>query len=138
MIISITIFFLAIILAFGMITFRAWEIRTMRIKEENIESKIPEISFRHVEKSMLYLTKRVIQGVVLVIAKQWFIATTKTKKFVTDKWPKVSNYFKKKGSATNNTQKPSFFQKALIESKFKIKRIKEKVKREHGEEDSVI
>lgn len=130
MIITITIFFIAIILAFGMLAFRAWEIRTLQIKVENTESPVPEISFRHIEKIMLYLTKHIVQGIVLAVVKYWFIITTKTKKLIMGKWPQMHDYFSKKPGSSGE-EKPSFFKKAILESKTKIKRIKEKVKKEH-------
>jgi len=137
MIITITIFFIAIIVAFGMLAFRAWEIRTLQIKIENTEPPVPEISFRHIEKNMLYLTKHIVQGAVLVVVKYWFIITTRGKKLIVNKWPKVNDYLKKKPESPEG-EKPSFFKKAIIESKTKIRRIKEKVKREHGEEENKI
>ena len=114
-----------------MLTFRAWEIRTLRINPENIEPAVPEISFRHIEKSMLYFTKHIVQGIVLSVVKYWFIIITKTKKWISDNWPKMHDYFKKKVVTSNETTTPSFFHRAVLESKAKIKRIKEKVKKEH-------
>lgn len=118
-----------------MLMFRAWEIRTLRIKQEDAEGAVPEISFRHIEKSMLYLTKHVVQGIVITGAKYWFIVTTKSKKWVAGKWPKIHRYVIKKSEVPNETKSPSFVQRAVLESKAKIKRIKEKVKKEHGEEN---
>lgn len=130
--IIIIIFFISIILAFGMLTFRAWEIRTARVSiPDNKDGVLPNISFRHVEKSMLYLTKHVIQGLILTCVKYWYIFITKTKKWVSEKWPKIHSYFEKKESVSLEPSKPSFLEKAILESKAKIKRIKEKVKREH-------
>lgn len=91
---------------------------------------MPEVSFRHIEKIMLYLTKHIVQGIVLTTVKYWFIITTKGKKVLIDRWPKVNDYFKKKPGSPNTT-KPSFVKRAIIESKTKIKKIKEKVKKEH-------
>ncbi len=126
---TILIFFITIIIAFGMLAFRAWEIRTARVSISESTDKIePDLSFRHVEKSMLYLTKHIVQSIVLALAKCWFIITTKIKKCVTDKWP---YYFQKKPEVSAEHAKPSFFKKAILESKTKIRRIKEKVRREH-------
>ncbi|MEK7586240.1 MAG: hypothetical protein AAB477_03375 [Patescibacteria group bacterium] len=119
-------------MAFGMLTFRAWEIRTTRVSiPENIEKIAPDLSFRHVEKSMLYLTKHLVQSIVLGLVKYWFIITTKSKKWIADKWPKIYSYFEKKKDGASEPTKPSFFQKAILESKAKIKRIREKVEKEH-------
>ena len=137
MLFTIIIFFIAIILAFGMLAFRAWELRTARASmPENVENKVTDLTFRHVKKNMLYLTKHIVQGIVLVVVKYWFICVTKTRKWISDKWPKINAYFQKKPESTEN-QKPSFFRKAILESEAKIKRIKEKVKREHGEIEGV-
>lgn len=115
-----------------MLAFRAWEIKTARVSiPDNADKTIPNISFRHVEKSMLYLTKHVIQGIVLTCVKYWYILITKTRKWVSDKWPKIHGYFEKRAEVSLEPSKPSFFQKAILESKAKIKRIKEKVKNEH-------
>lgn len=82
---------------------------------------------------MLYLTKRAIQWVVLVVVKYWFIGVTKFKKWVQDKWPKVYVFFAGIPKSPENTKRPSYVRRAVVESKIKIKRVKEKVKREHAE-----
>ncbi len=133
MIITIVIFFIAIVTAFGMLSMRAWEIRTNRITPEIVEHPMPELSFRHLEKNMLYLTKHIIQSIILVCAKYWFILTTRTKKWISTKWPKIHDRFIKKPESSE-TVSPSFVQRAVLESKAKIKRIREKVKKEHGED----
>ena len=81
---------------------------------------------------MLYLTKRAIQWIVLVVVKYWFIGLTKFKKWVADKWPKVHAFFAPTPKPTNTTR-PSYMRRAVVESKMKIRRVKEKVKREHAE-----
>ena len=135
---TIIIFFLAIISAFSMLAFKTWEMRTGRANiPENTDNILPDLSFRRVEKSMLYLTKHVVQWIVLWTAKHWFIITTKTKKKISDSWPRINAYLQKKPE-TLEAQKPSFISRAILESKVKINRIKEKVKREHGEEDNEI
>ncbi|HLP86707.1 MAG TPA: hypothetical protein VK153_02420 [Candidatus Paceibacterota bacterium] len=134
MLATIIIFSIAILSLFGMMLFRAWEIR--KIKDENSlpnRKIIPEVYFRHVEKIMLYLTKYVIQSIVLVVVKYWFIAYTKTSKWISENWPKVHNFFQKKPEDNTIPRKNSFVQRAILESKIKIKRMKEKVLREHGE-----
>lgn len=128
---TIIIFFIAIFMAFGLLFFRAWEIKTSRVSiSENIENKSPDLTFRHVEKSMLYLTKHIVQGIVLWTAKHWFIITTKAKKEISDSWPRINSYFQKKPESLE-AQKPSFLSRAILESKVKIKRIKEKVQKDH-------
>lgn len=133
MLLTIVIFFIAIFTAFGMLVFRAWEIRTMRANiPENPDNKIPDLTFRQLEKSMLYLTKHIVQSIVLAVVKYWFILVTKIKKRISDSWPKVHALLQKKPESSEvANKKPSFFRKAILESGAKIKRIKEKVKEEH-------
>lgn len=113
--------------------FRAWEIK----KVEDLNSLptrkiVPEIYFRHIEKIMLYLAKYIIQSIVFLFMKYWFIILTKTKKGLGKHWPKVYSFFRK-GKEMTTPQKNSFFQRAVMESKIKIRKIKENVKKEHGE-----
>lgn len=132
MILPITIFVIAIATAFGMLTFRAWELRTGRVKEGVFEEHtLPSFSFRQFERTMLYLAKHIIQWIVLFLVKHWFILVTKVKKLVADKWPKIHAYFEPKVSESPTPTKISFVKRAVLESKAKIKRIKEKVKEEH-------
>jgi hypothetical protein len=132
----IILFFIAIVAAFGMLAFRAWEMRTGRVRiPEYQENRTSDLSFRQVEKNMLYLAKHMIQGIVLAIAKYWFIMTTRTKKWLSGKWPKIHERFVRKTNVASKTQAPSFIKRAILESKAKIKRVKEKVKREHSDED---
>ncbi len=129
--IIIILFFIAIILAFIMLSYQAWEIKTLRTEKTNNLSKImPEIYFRHLEKNMLYITKHIIQGIILVTVKYWYISEAKTKKWLKKNWPKISNYLRTKTSNINQ-RKNSFIKRAVLESKIKIRRVKEKVKREH-------
>jgi len=137
MIFIIIIFFIAIIGAFGMLVFRAWEIRTNRISTENKEKKYTtELSFRRVEKIFLFVAKYTIQGIVLFSVKTWFLITTKVKVWLQNKLPKINKFFQKKASA--DSRKISFIQRAVIESKIKIKRAKEKIKKEHEEKEEEI
>lgn len=116
-----------------MVTFRAWEIKTGRVEiPYQAKSILPKIYFRHVEKIMLYLTKHIVQWIVLMAVKYWFIVYTKTKKWAGKKLPKIYDFFKTKPKVLIQP-KNSFIQKAILESKIKIRNIKEKVKREHGE-----
>ena len=114
-----------------MLFFRAWEINKSHVLVTETQRKvIPEIHFRQTEKIMLYLTKYIIQSIVLVTVKYWFIASTKTRKWICVNLPKVNNYFKKIPKEIDS-KGLSFVKKAVIESKIKIRRIKEKVKKEH-------
>lgn len=131
----IIIFLVSIILAFGILFYRSWEIKTKRINTLEItELKIPKLPFRHLEKNMLYLTKHIVLGLVLVSAKYWFIMSTKFKKWFDEKWPKINAYFKKKTDKVTS-YRHSFLKKAILESKIKIKHIREKVKEELDPEE---
>jgi hypothetical protein len=131
MTIIIIIFFIAIVSSLGMLSFRAWEIKTGRVEYSSSSKEIlPKIYFRHIEKIMLYLAKYVIQFFVLMVVKYWFIIYTKSKKWICNKSPNIHRFFHKK--STNITEKrDSFIHKAVLESKIKIRNIKEKIKREH-------
>jgi hypothetical protein len=134
MTVVIIIFLIAIISLFGMLIYRAWEIKTLQVETPVTTGGLfPEIHFRHVEKFMLYLAKHVIQWIVLVVVRYWFIVSTKTKKWIGKKSPKIHNFFSKKKELSDPFQKPSFVQRAVLESKMKIKHIREKVRREHEE-----
>ncbi len=132
MLITIIIFFISICVAFGMLSFRAWELRTNRLSMVDSGERIrTDLSFRHIEKNMLYLTKHIVQGLVITIAKYWFITSTKTKKWVLEKWPQINDYFKSKISGPDGIKKTSFLRRAILESQAKIRRVKERVKEEH-------
>ncbi len=132
MILPITIFLIAITTAFGMLAFRAWELRTGRVETGTFEEHtLPSFSFRQFERTMLYLAKHVIQWIVLFVVKHWFIFITKGKKWISEKWPKIHAYFEPKISDSPTPTKLSFVKRAVLESKAKIKHIKEKVKEEH-------
>ena len=116
-----------------MLSFRAWEIKTLQTEPGTSPRQlIPEMYFRHLEKIMLHLAKHIIQWIVLVVVKYWFIIYTKTKKWGVKNLPKIYKYFKEK-TKDIDPQKLSFVRKAILESKMKIQRIKEKVKKEHEE-----
>jgi len=139
MIIPIIIFLLAIIAAFGMLSFRAWEIRTNRlVVEEEKVGFTPELSFRRIEKIMLYVAKHIVQWIVLSVVKLWFLIVTKTKIFLQSKWPKIHNFFKKKEVTGTDSRKISFVERAVMESKIKIKKVKEKIKQDHAEEVKIL
>ena len=132
MILVIIIFFIAIFGAFGMLLFRAWEIRTLRFNtEEEIQVTRKGLSFRDIEKIILFTVKHVIQGIVLFFVKVWFLMITKIKFWIQNKLPKVNKFFQKKPST--DSRKISFVERAVLESRIKIKRVKERIKKEHEE-----
>ncbi len=124
---TVIIFILSIVSAFYMLLLKAYKIR--RTHNISLENKIPVFPFRHLEKIMLYFIKYIIQTFVFIFIKYWFIIIAKIKKWFIDKWPKINSYFKKKPDL-NKPYRHSFFQKAILESKAKIKSIKEKVDKE--------
>jgi hypothetical protein len=134
MITFIVIFFISIAVAFGMLTFRAWQIKAMHVVVPQNVNTAPRLSFRQLEKIMLYLTKHIVQGLVLVSARYWFIFTTKTKKWLEERWPKIHSYFHKNPNSPT-IAKPSFVSRAILESKAKIKKIKENVKKQQEEKE---
>ena len=133
MLATIIIFSIAILSLFGMMLFRAWEVR-QKESENPLPSRkiVPEIYFRHVEKIMLYLTKYIVQSIVLVTVKYWFIVYTKASKWIGENWPKMYSFFKKKEEDNTPPHKNSFIQRAIVESKIKIRHMKEKVLKEHA------
>ncbi len=78
---------------------------------------------------MLYFIKHILQGLIFILAKYWFIIINKFSKWFNSKWPKIDSYFTKKPKS-KTPYRHSFLQKAILESKAKIKSIKEKVKEE--------
>ncbi len=134
MIIPIIIFLAAILAAFGMLIFRAWQIRTDRliIQEENA-AFTPKLSFRYIEMIMLYIAKHVVQWIVLSVVKLWYLIVTKSKILLQNKLPQIHNFFKKKEASGTDSRKISFVERAVMESKIKIKRVKEKIRMEHEE-----
>lgn len=134
----IIIFFIAIIGAFGMLLFRAWEIRTSRITTTREENRhVPELSFRYFEKIFLFLAKHIIQWIVLFSVKSWYLIVAKTKILFQNKLPKINKLFTKKTNGTDS-RKISFVERAIMESKIKIKKVKEKIKKDHEEEKKEI
>jgi len=113
-----------------MVSFRSWEIRTGKKNIIDEENNIPHIPFRHIEKNMLYLTKHVVQGLVLVTVKYWFILVLKTKKMISEKWPKIHESINKRFSKNNEKKKMTFAKRAVLESKIKIKKMKQRIKEE--------
>lgn len=130
----IIIFFLSIFGAFGMLFFRVWEIKTSRINISPVEPPaLKDLSFRHLEKNVLYLAKHIVQSIVFLVVKYWFIGITRLKKWVFSKWPKIKNRLIRKQDEASKPGRPSFFERAVMESRVKIRRIKEKVRRDHEE-----
>ena len=115
-----------------MLSYREWEIRTSRVKEkEERENYLPKLSIKEVEKITLYVIKHIIQSVVILIVKGWFLFITKTKILIQNKSPKIHKFFQKKTSI--DSRKISFVERAVLESKIKIKKVKDKIKKEHEE-----
>jgi len=75
-----------------------------------------------------------IQHIVVFSVKSWFLFITKTKIWIQNKLPKLNKFFKKKENNGTDSRKISFVERAIIESKIKIKKVKEKIKQEHEEE----
>ena len=122
-----------------MLAYRSWELRTNRVENNVGGGVIPpvsEISFRYVEKNAMHIAKHLIQALVLIVVKYWLIMATKTKKWISENWPKVNNFFQKKPQSTSATG-VSFVQRAVLESKSKIRKIKEQVALEHGKEEGL-
>ena len=114
-----------------MLLIRDWKLRTKRVViDENTEIFKPQLSFKYFEKIFLFLAKHVIQSVVLFIVKVWYLIATKTKIWFQNKLPKIHNFFRKETNGTDS-RKISFIQRAVIESKIKIKKVKDKIKKEH-------
>lgn len=131
--IVVIIFSISIIIALGMLLFRAWEIRTARVVVEEPKKHIPELSFRRVEKIILFLIKHLIQWIILSSVKVWYKFTAKVRIFIQNKLPKINKFFCKKQSCSDS-RKISFVERAVMESKIKIKKVKEKIKKEHEEQ----
>ncbi|MFA5838934.1 MAG: hypothetical protein WC849_03280 [Candidatus Paceibacterota bacterium] len=67
-----------------------------------------------------------------MIVKFWFIIYAKTKKWTGKNLPKIYEFFKEKTKDISQ-QENSFIQRAILESKIKIKHIREKIRRDHEE-----
>lgn len=136
MLFTIILFFIAIVVVFGMLYYRAWELRTSRksIPDGNTTLNIaPDLSFRHVEKNVLYFTKHVLQNILLFVIKWWFIMVANIKRWA---MPKINSYFgKKEVESEEQPKRLSFWRRAILESKAKIRKMKEKVKKEQEEKE---
>ena len=129
MTLAIIIFLVSIISLFGILAYQAEKIRKSKIEKPPKEKNfLPIVYFRQVEKIVLYWVKRWIQWLILTIVKYWTILVEESKKIVNKKLPKTKEFFKKLKRKRNNG---AFFRKAKIESKFKIKRLREKIKKEY-------
>jgi hypothetical protein len=130
MLINITIFFVALFFAFGMLTYRAWELKTSRVTIDGLhQTKSLVVPFRRIEKIFLYIAKHLIQSFLVFLAKYWFIISIKIKKKFDQLWPKIHAFLIRKKITSQNRN--LFIKRAIFESKVKIRRIKEKVKREN-------
>ena len=131
MIFYIIFFIIAIIVALGMLIFRSWEIKTMRFDLQlNTNRRGQGFSFNTIEKSFLYIIRRIVFVVVLTCVKYWLIITTKIKKRVSENWPKIHNFFQSKPKEII-PRKHSFVSQTILESKARISKLKEKIKKEH-------
>ena len=130
MILYIIIFFVAIIISFGMLSYRAWEIKTARAPglQPGARNEI-RVPFRKIEKTALYLAKHLIQSVLVILAKYWFILSIKIKKKYEKIWPKIHDYLLRK--KITSREKNLFIKRAVFESKVKIRRIREKIRKEN-------
>lgn len=129
MTISIIIFAVSLIVVFWVLVRSARQISTG--KRQLKADFTPDISFRKIEKYVLYYTKNIVQVTVVTVVKYSMITALKTKKVLKDKWPSIHNSVKKVFKKREAGEKPSFIQKAILESKTKIRRIKDKVKKDH-------
>ncbi len=129
MIIIIIIFLISLLVAFGILAYSAQEVEAGRRQITSIWK--PNVGFRKIEKDMLYYTKDVAQAVVLTTVKYSLIGAMKTKKAAREHIPKMYTKAKNIFSKGAPSDKPSFIQKAVLESKTKIRRIRDKVKAEH-------
>ena len=117
-----------------MLMFRSWEIRTNRIMiEENPQTYNKGLSFREIEKIVLHTIKHIIQWIVVSVIKLWFLIITKLNIWLKNKSPKLNKFFRKKEKDYIDSRKISFVERAVMESKIKIKKVKEKIKKEHEE-----
>lgn len=125
----IIIFLVSIAFLFGMLFYQAWEIKEGKIERPARDKNfLPALYFRQIEKIMLYWTKRGIQWLILVTVKYWTILVEENKKIINRKFPQIKTLFKKLKQRRNHSD---FIHRAMIESRFKIKRVREKVKKEY-------
>jgi hypothetical protein len=113
-----------------MLIFRSWEIKTMRVSAPKNKNDEAGVSFRYIEKSFLYIIRRVVLILILTTVKYWLIITTKTKKWISKNWPKMHSFFHPKPKSIS-PRKNSFVKQTVLESKARISRLKERIKKEH-------
>lgn len=132
---TLIILIFALIGIYGMLSYSYGELRAGS-REETDSTPAPDASFRKIEKYVLYSLKHILQGIVLFSVKYWFILATKTRKFLSERWPKIHEKLMTKKEVVEKPVSATkvFLKRAVAESKFKIKRIKDKVKAEHGPE----
>lgn len=126
-IITITIFIVAIVTSLYLLSRSAWEVETGVRNPDTYP--VFKISIRKTEKYVLYYTKWVLQSIVINTVKIWFIFIAKTKKFLKERWPKLVSKLRPKPLEPG--ERPSFARRAVIESKIKIKRAKENIREKH-------
>lgn len=130
MIYLIIIFLVSITCAFMMLNYSAWEVKTgVRNPHRSWRIVLPPI--RHIEKYLLYSLKHLIQNLVLLFAKYWILMTTRIKKWLIENWPKIKRRFIKEKEGNAYPKNPSFFRRAVFESKIKIKRMRQKIREEN-------
>ena len=125
--ITIIIFVLATIASFGVLSYSAWEVRTG--VRTHSDTPALTVSLKNAEKYSLYTLKHLVQSFVISVVKYWFLAIVKTRKWIAEKWPRVHKIIRRKPVETN--AKHTFVSRSIAESKVKIKRIKERIKKEH-------
>ncbi len=126
-----TIFIVSFVITFGLL-YRSW--RELKAGKRAIIPQEPkDISYRTIEKYVLYYGKNFAQILVINVVKYSLIFRIKAKKLVLEKWPSTYEKIKNIGKGKSSNGKPSFLAKAILESKTKIRRIKDKVRKEHEE-----
>ncbi|MCC6323603.1 hypothetical protein IT400_02295 [Candidatus Nomurabacteria bacterium] len=136
MTISIIIFIISLLVIFGLLTYSTRELA--RGARQIGQPRVPDVSFRKIEKVVLYYTKNIVQITVITVVKYSLIGTIKAKKVMREKLPHVHRKIKKVFLKKESTDtKPSFIQKAMLESKTKIRRLKDKIKKEHAMKEEV-
>ncbi len=130
MTVSIIIFLISLAIVFGLL---AYSTRDVLAGKRQVHAPwSPDVSFRKIEKVVLYYTKNIVQITVVTVVKYSLITAIKTKKAVKEKLPHIHKRVKKVFGKRNPDGKPSFIQKAVLESKTKIRRVKDRVKKEHA------
>ncbi len=133
MIFFIIVFVIAIITAFIVLDYRVWQMRnSQEVVVFEVKNPASHITLRKIELGILHFLKYCMQKVIIISAKYWFLATAKSKKFISERWPKIHSIFQKKTVIPSEIQQPSFFAKALMESKIKVRHLRKKIKEDHA------